>query len=837
MKTLVNCYQSSKDELTHIYIENGESFRDVINFKPILGYRTTENPTKGWTDLFGNTVKVRQFDSISEMRIFKKENEQNFDILGDVRPHVQFMAMQYPNDIVPDTKHLKIWNFDIETIRDRDDPTQQKGFPKPEDTPFPIVTIAFQDMATNKYIELGYKEEYYPQDDNVEFILCKDEQDLIKTFIKIYQQEKPHILTGFNISKFDIPYIVNRTLKVLGKHYVTRLSLDGKVKKITVDGYNGSTEDSFMLQGVIIWDFLELYKKYIGEPRENFTLDYISQYELGMGKVSYTSDHESLEDLYYDDYQKFCYYNKVDVERVSDLNNKLKFIELAFSIMVKAKCSPEVIFKTLEPWDCIFYNELLKQKKLCPSQKINPKENYPGGFVQDPEVGLHEWVMVYDIVSSYPNQIRSFNMSPETIIDDKHLPDELLEIKKKFNDVTDFIDIDNLASVQSTLEKYQVTLTAAGYFFRTDIDGFVADIYSKIFNERVEFKKLVKSLAANGQKEESGQMHLKQYAIKILLNSGYGAIANEYSRYHDLRIAKSITLCGQLSTRGSMKYLKDHLDLTSIYGDTDSFFLDLYPTLQKRFPKGLPDKARIVDFLLKFSENIIEPKCDEFFDKMTQYLNTRQSTIKMEPECISEASLFLAKKKYFMMKTWDEGKFYLDKPKEKIRGIEIIRTSTPQFVRDKLKEAMGLIFSTKSNESVLYYINKVKKEFFNLPFEDIAFPRGANFSEYNINSKALPIQIRGCFVYNKLLKETKLEHRYTQIYNGDKIKFCYIKVPNKIGSNVIAISKKFPEEWLDIIKPDYETQWEKTFMSPIYTIFDTLGWKANDNPTLEDFFA
>lgn len=338
-------------------------------------------------------------------------------------------------------------------------------------------------------------------------------------------------------------------------------------------------------------------------------------------------------------------------------------------------------------------------------------------------------------------------------------------------------------------------------------------------------------------KREMYQLDLRQYSTKILLNSGFGNLANQHSRYFDIRIAEAITSSGQLSTRGAEKYIKDKLNIDNKYCDTDSLFLELRSIVIQRFGENVPGREKVLNFLLKYSEKILIPTFDAFFEELAVNMNMKELTIIMEAECIAEVSIMVAKKKYIMNKIWNEGTFYLEKPEQKVKGVEIVRTSTPQYCRTKLKEAVNLIFETKSNDALIDFIAEVKSEFLTLPFIDVAFPRGCNFSDYTLQSKGLPIAVRAALKYNEQLKKDKLGDRYPEIADGDKIKFSYVKVPNVIQSNVVAISSRFPDEWKDKLEIDYEMQFFKSFIAPLDNIFKVIGWHIENIDTLEDFFS
>lgn len=324
---------------------------------------------------------------------------------------------------------------------------------------------------------------------------------------------------------------------------------------------------------------------------------------------------------------------------------------------------------------------------------------------------------------------------------------------------------------------------------------------------------------------------------KIKINSLYGFLSTPFSRYYDIRLSTAITYQGQVSIKGVGEYIiQKNPYLIYIYSDTDSTQLSLEPLINKRFGNTLPNKDIIVDFILKYQERILKPNINEFFDKLSKNLNAFKSAIKMEFELLSDIAIYIEKKKYALKIINKDGKFYLDKPKLKIKGIEVVRTSTPQIVRDKLRRSLELIFDTADNKVLIDFIEEFKKEFRTKSFEEVAFPRGVNFSNYTLRSPSLPIQVRAAFIYNKALDDFKLSEKYPKIGDGAKIKFCYIKMPNKFGSNVIACNEKLPEEFRKEIQIDYDLQFAKTMISPIEKILSTIGWNVEDVAVLDDFF-
>lgn len=828
--------ETERDVVTHIYVEDGVRKVEKVRFKPFVGVETSKET--GWKDIHNRNLQPRTFDCISDLRKWKKENDGVIDVYGDMPIQYQFIAANYRGKIEIDKRGMNIYNFDIEVI-------SEFGFPKPEDAAHPISAITIQEMVTNKYTSFAYKPLKRIPDGDVTFIQCADERDLFNRFLKFLQDNPAGIFTGWNTKFFDIPYIVHRGQKIVGNAAISRISPLGKLTKHENQDTYGNISITYTVHGVADYDYKELYDKFNFEPRESYSLDFIAKVELGEEKLKFKENHEDLWSLYHNDFETYMQYNVRDVELVYLLDQKLGFINLALTMAYKAKCQLEDIYGTVKIWDSMLYNELLDRKMFCPVGTAHQKQEYPGGYVENPKVGMHKWVMVFDVASSYPNSIVSYNMSPETLVDDGYLPDELLDLRAKYIqkewDVTPFLDQDKLKAdgLGEKLAAFDVCMAPNGHFFRTDIEGFIPEVVYRLFNERKAIKKEMKERKkAGATAEELASLDANQQAIKISMNSLYGAMANVYFRYYDIRMASGITMAGQTSVRGVTQHIEKRVPLLkNIYNDTDSCFVTMEAALAKRFPNGVPDLKTATEFCVKMSEQVIEPTIAEFFEMLKVNLNLRRLTLTMEAECVSDICFFLAKKKYAMHQTWVEGTWYLDKDKLKIKGIEIVRTSTPQFCRDALKKCVGLIFSTGAKDEVIAYVKEAEKQFNELPFQAVAFPRGCNgLEKYAGQEKGVPIHVRAALLYNRKLQEMNLSDSYKKISEGDKIKFAYVKMPNRFQTDVIAAFDKLPEEFG--LEVDRKAQWEKTFVSPISSIMDALGWQLDAKQTsLEDFFG
>ena len=511
-RAFINVYQSG-DNIVHHYIEDGVAKSERVIFSPFLGIHSDKAEGR-WTDIFGRKVKPLVFESIREMHTWKKQNAKLFEVLGDVSPLIQFLATRYPDEIEMPHDGLKIFTVDIEVYRER-------GFPKAEAAEDPVNAITVHDMYLDRYTVFATGE-YVPKGDHVRFLGFADEESLLKGFVGFIDKERPHIITGWNVNTFDIHYLVNRIEKILGKSWMQKLSPEREVKKHSAFDDEGREHVEFSFKGTIIWDYMELYKKFINDPRESYAMDFICKFEIKEGKLEYDG---RLSDLYKLDFEKFIDYNIHDCTLIKKLNDKLHLIEVAISIMHISRCVPDSVFGTVAPWDAIFYNFLLSKKKFCPAVKQNVKQDFPGGWVDLPIPGFYRWLAIEDIVSSYPCQIRSFNISPETILEDSQLPDELLDLRKRFGTVEKFLDLEALKEITPILKKHGVSFSANGAFFRTGVEGFIPEAYTILFNKRIALKKEMKRLKRAGDPSWKS-FDISKHDIKILLNSGYGAKSN-----------------------------------------------------------------------------------------------------------------------------------------------------------------------------------------------------------------------------------------------------------------------------------------------------------------------
>ena len=826
--------------------EDGQRVQHRIPYKPTL-YVHSKNGNSLYRNLKGRQVDEIKLDSISEARDFVKRysDVEGFEIYGLTNYVYAFINEYFPGDIDYDPKKISMVNIDIEVAADQ-------GFPdiQTANKEITAITIKKDDM----YVVLGCGDFDVSKLDadlqiKIKYIRCHDESQLLIKFLDVWRSKwfSPDVITGWNIETFDIPYIVNRVKRVLGDSMAKKLSPWELLEEKTIT-VAGRDYQVYVPVGISTLDYLQLYRKFSFTMQESYRLDHIANIELGERKMDY-SEYDSLFDLYKKDYQKFIEYNIKDVDLVGKLEDKLKFIEQVYAIAYDGKVNYQDAFTSVRMWDIIIHNYLLSQRIVIPHVKPGKKERQIiGAFVKDPKVGMHNWVVSFDLNSLYPHLMMQYNISPETYVG--HISTIVGEdgVQKILNGYLDE------PSIRNQMVSQNVTVAASGCMFDKDYQGFLPKLMQKMYDDRVVYKKRMieakkaQELNPSYENEKSiAQNHNMQLAKKIQLNSAYGALSNAFFRWFDPKLAESITLSGQLSIMWIEREINKYLNKLFKTKDTDYVLAcdtdSMYITLDSLVSQcGLESKPteEVVKFLDRVCEDRLEPFIESCYQQLSEYVNAYQQKMKMKREAIANKGIWTAKKRYILNVWNNEGVQYTE-PKLKMMGIEAVRSSTPAACRANIKKAIGVIIN-QDEDAIIKFIENFRNEFKKMPFEDVAFPRGckglSDYSDLNtIYRKATPIHVRGALLYNWVLKKNKLDQRYQMIQEGDKIKFCYMKLPNPINENVLACPSTLPKQLGLDSYIDYDTQYDKSFVEPIKTILDAIGWRVEKKASLDEFFS
>jgi len=824
-------------------VEDGRRVKFKIDYSPTLFLPSKkESP---WKTLKGENLEPIKLGGIRDARDFIKRYDEveNFKIYGMNRFEYAFITEQHGGMVDWEMDQISIGVVDIEV-------GSENGFPDPYIASQPITAICIK-YFDGTCVVFGCGD--YEVKGTEKYIKCEDEYRLCKNFLNYWQSNCPDIITGWNIKFFDMPYIVNRFRKILNEEETRKLSPWNIITERKAN-VNNRELIAYDFLGVCALDYIELYKWYApgGKSQESYRLDNIAQVELGEGKIAY-DEYDSLHALYRQNYQKFIEYNIKDVDLILKLDDKLKLLELAITLAYDTKTNYDDVFAQTRMWDSLTYSYLLNKKIVVPPRVVKDKTSaFEGAYVKEPQVGLHNWVASFDLNSLYPHLMMQYNISPETLIEPSNYTDEMRNI------IMDGVSVDKMLSKQVDTSKLSgVTLTPNGQFFRTDKQGFLPKMMEEMYIDRSKFKKLMLKAKQDYENEtdESKKYDIEkriarynnlQLAKKVSLNSAYGALGSQYFRFYDLRQALAVTLAGQLSIRWIENKLNEYMNgLLKTTGidyviasDTDSIYLKLGPLVDKITQKDTKVE-KVISIMDKICEDKLQPFIDTSYQELAEYVHAYKQKMEMKREGLSDKGIWTAKKRYILNIYNNEGVQY-NEPQIKVMGLEMIKSSTPSAVREKMRESIGIMMNG-SEEDIHKFIEDFKSEFRTLAVEDISFPRGLNGLKTYADSvmmykKGTPIHVKGAIIYNHFLKQKGLDKKYPFIQEGEKLKFTYLKQPNPFKDSVISFPQRLPKEFDMQMYIDYETQFEKAFIEPIKVILDCMGWSIEKNNSLESFF-
>jgi len=802
--------------------DRGESFKEKLNYEPTLFVESHKPQNPQWKTLDNRNVAPVKWGSMKESRQAMKEYGGN--VFGFDQFQYSFISDNYRGMVDYDLDKIKIGYIDIET-------SSEHGFPDVRNANEEVLAISYRCGDTFRV----YGCQGYEPSEGILYVPCTTEEHLLLEFVNDWSMNYPDIITGWNSRFFDIPYLVNRIVKILGQKMANKLSPWGWYKENEINLLGNRKQQVFELVGISSIDYMDVYKKFIYVNQESYSLNHIAYAELGEKKLDY-SEYSSLHELYKTNFQKFVDYNVRDVVLLERLEEKLKLLEMIISLAYMAKCNFNDVFSPVKMWDCIIFNHLKDQQIVVPPKKHETKlEAYEGAYVKDPQIGRHKWVASFDLNSLYPHLIMQYNISPETLVG-MHPESGLVEPLLNREVDTTFLKEKNL------------TMTPNGSLYTRKKQGFLPALMEKMYTDRVKYKDLMIKEQKKGKAADTNklaQYHNMQINLKIALNSAYGALGNQWFRFYDVRNAEAVSVAGQLSIRWAERAVNQYLnkiletenDDYVLASDTDSLYVTLDSLVQK---VGLTDTDKIIEFMDKVCEGKIQDVINKCYDEMAEYVNAFEQKMVMKREVLAEVGIWTGKKHYILNVHNSEGVQY-DEPKLKIMGIEAVKSSTPEPCRNALKEAFKIMMNG-TEDDVINYIEDFKTKFKTLPAEEVSFPRSVKgLAKYHdsasIYQKSTPIHVKGSLIYNKILQNKRLTRKYPKIQEGEKIKFAYLKEPNPTGDTVIAMLNALPDEFE--LKPyiDYEKQFSKSFLDPIIGILNVIGWEHERKTNIMSFFT
>ena len=813
--------------------QDGKRFQNRIPVRPHL-YVDDKSGQSDFRSIDGKPVKRINFNNVKQIMDFraKYEDTHGFNMYGLQTSkswyyiYYDYLQSYFPKQVKYDASLINVAVLDIEVAAD-------EGFPSVEHASKPVTAISVQCGKAVATFGCG---EFVSNDSNVIYFKCDDEKDLLRRFVNVWSKMDIDVVTGWNVEQFDIPYLINRMNNLFGKYLAKKLSpwgmLDQSSRLFAMTGKSG-----WDIIGINVIDYLAAYKKFTYTQQESYSLDNIAHVELGERKLDY-SEYDGLMGLYKNNFQKFIEYNIKDVQLVQRLDDKMKLLELMYAIAYDAKVNLNDAFTSVRLWDVLIHNYLIEKKTIVPAVIKQEKERQNvGGYVKDPIRGLQKWIVSFDLNSLYPHLIMQYNISPETY----------KGIHPARNTIDQILDgaYDNIDNPDDN------TIGGSGAMYTKDFKGFLPALMERTYNDRLVWKKKLVEAKKKGDENEISRCNNMQLAKKIQLNSAYGALANPYFRWFKLEHAEAITSSGQLAIRWIEKYLNKFLndkfeteDVDYVIAiDTDSVYITL--------EKVVTDESRGVDQLDDFVKDILEPKIDQWYNKLAKYVNAYEQKMVMKREVIADTGIWTAKKHY-ALNVWDNEGFRFKEPSLKVMGLESVRSSTPKVCRAAINSAVGIMLN-ENEARFIEFIENFKKEFNEMSFEEVAFPRGVSeiwkwseayyieipekgkFQRFRVK-KGCPIHVRGSITYNNMLYDQNLNSKYNIINQGEKIKFCYLKLPNPTREHVISVPNALPKQFGLDKYIDYDKQFEKSFLEPMKAVAQSAKWKVEKIMTLEDFW-
>lgn len=450
----------------------GKKIIKTVKFKPTIGIESNEESK--YKNIHNKPITIKKFKDIKSIRDYIKENKDLIPIYGDIPVEYQYINETYKN-IDFDYSKMKVFFYDIECV-------SATGFPFPNEAKYPVNSIVIKDKHKRVFYALSLKP--YNKTKTIlnidpkiiKFKHCKCEEDLLMTFINILKKEQPDILCGWFSNGFDNPYIINRCYNILPDNEVKKMSMFNKVY-VRESEFQGKTQFHSTIGGIVLLDYMELYKKYTFTPRESYSLEHISNVELKEGKIQYP-EYDNFSEFWEKDPQTFLDYNIQDVELIDLLDDHLDLINLHCGLSFKAKCNFVDALGTVKMWDILIYNYLKEKNIMIPPNVSHDFKPFAGAYVKEPVKKIYDWVASIDLNSLYPHLIQQYNISPEKIIDEKCIPDLLYD--KKLND--------KFLNQEFSLDPRGIC-AANGQYFSKDKEGFLPKIMRELYAERKDIKK------------------------------------------------------------------------------------------------------------------------------------------------------------------------------------------------------------------------------------------------------------------------------------------------------------------------------------------------------------
>lgn len=856
---------------------NGEDHYTDIPWVPYLFEPVDDGPIK---TIDGKRARKIVFDSYNLYDAYQKTHKEVLE--NNLKPEIQFLAERYYKieDDKIDAPRLKIYYLDIEVYS-----KTLLGFPVAEHAAQPIVLISVYDGKHKKVVSFGDKP--YTGNIPIEFNACASEKELLESFFAWFKRNPCDVISGWNVINFDMQYIVNRCKRLFGDD--TRLFCNfSPIKSVRVWTSN-TKEFNIDISGCTILDYYDLYKWYSPTKLERYKLDFVARHELGEGKVDYATDYKDLKGLYENNWNLYVEYNAKDTSLIDQLETKLGYVGLVQALSLLCKSPMRNYHATAQLIEGIYITYYRRNNMCAPHFFENTHTGFPAAVVKEPVPGLYSWITDLDITSSYPSHIITLNMSIETYYGRiKEMTDDEVtsHVRKGFfppikistsNGIIDLKD-KRLETFNKALEKRFITIAPCGTIFTTNVPGIIAIVENYLFNKRAEIRdnirKMYKALPElrNGDldniKTKIKQFDALQISLKLVLNATYGILSAPHSRYFNQDIAEAITSCGRYTVLQGEKFVNKLLNSPNdelinmisswgtynhdkktndfvIYLDTDSLFLNLGLFLDCNIGTDWrKNNDEDIKTLIRNISSVIQHYVNEhiYRDVQRKSYNSNEEKFRIvfKQEMIAKTGLMVKKKRYgFYLVEEDKA------PKDKVytKGLETVRSDTPEIIRPMLKDIMNMILKVSTDEELMDKIDKCKDILKKCTPNELAVNIGVHqigeyLDEDDEAKKGTPWHVKGIANYRKLLEIMGLTDKYEDVIDETKVKVVYVK-KNPFLVDMISFLD-WPKEFDEILQVDYEKMIEKYFIAKVEILVNPMNKKyllsSSVNKALSLFF-
>lgn len=808
-----------------------------------LSYSYKKSPNGQYTSIFGEKLT----------RINKYDRGDIDSYESDVPLDTRLLIELYGDSDDMSFNH-RLLVIDIET-------DIENGFPIIDEADKAITAISIYDDTSKKYHAYILDKDRLLSDSEDGDVIVKsfdNEENLLLHFLNKWDEFMPTIVTGWNSRGtysgtvdgvgFDMIYIYNRLKRLFGIKEANRLSPVGIC-------YVTKHKKELVIAGVCTaLDYYPLYKRYSGTREQSYKLGRIGFKEVGIDKVHFEG---SLNNLYKTDIKKYIEYNLNDVRIVVKLHEKYNYIDLARGIChfchvpyeyydVSSRFLEGAVLTYLKRLNLVACNKPINGQEEYLNNENQDEEGFDGAYVKEPVPGKYEWVYDLDMQSLYPSIIQTLNISPETIVGKindwyplKYVSEEYTNIHFNTKDYT-------VSEFTELLKHRNYSIAANGMVYKNDSIGIIPAVIEKWLNDRKEIRKQAK-IAKETKDEHLFQiLNRKQVVFKILANSIYGCLGLPSWRFYNKDNAEATTLTGVLLIQSVDKMVNDYyhriLGETDVdyvkYADTDSCFASALPLIDKLYPnRDLNNEAQMVDYTLEITRQVQEYLNSMFHMFAIKFFNTKNHKFFIKQEMIAKSGIWLAKKRYAQ---WVINNAGINVQEMDVKGIDTVRSSFPLVFSTFLKQTIEKMLRGVARETIDDNILEFRSRLSTFSIFDIGkstsvrYVSGKGDINYNPKNrqpfqtiKGSPAQVKAALYYGDLLKKWGLEKRVEPIYNGQKIKFIYLR-DNEYGIGEIALKADDtdPKEILDFAMKynDYTKMYEKELESKLKQFYEVLKW-------------